>query len=95
MVDELAQLAGAYAPTVLELDGGEAGELVLRQAQDLEVRASAVERDALLARRRELHRRRRQLLGDFGELLGRNRHGALGVDVRADFRADGDVEIGA
>ena len=92
--DELLQIAGPDAPALVEAHRGKARELVARQAEDLEVRATAVERHALFAGGRDLHRRRRELAGDLAQLLRGNRDGARRLDVGRDLGAHGDVEVG-
>src|SRR4051812_11347954 len=69
MRDELLQLARADPPALVEAHRGERGELVLRKAQDLEVRATTIERHTLLACRGDFHRRGRELARDLAQLL--------------------------
>src|SRR5687767_552561 len=57
VIDELAQITRANTPAVLELDRGEAGELVFGKAQDLEMRTTTVESGTLLTRGRDFYGR--------------------------------------
>ena len=74
---------------------GNAGNSSRGKSEDLEVRAAAIERDALLAGGGDANRRRRKLARDLAELLRRDRDRARRLDVGRDFGRDGDVEIGA
>jgi hypothetical protein len=58
------------------------------------VRPAAIERDALLASRSHLHRRRWQLARDLAQLLCWHRDRAGGLHVGLDLGADRNIEIG-
>src|SRR6185437_6606 len=93
--DELLQVSGRNPQRLLELHRRETRKLALRQAQQLELRPSALERDALITRRGNLDRRRRQLARDLGKFSRGNRDRAGSLDVSDDLGAYGDVEIGS
>jgi hypothetical protein len=69
--DQLLEIAGPNSPALFETDVRKRGELVFRETEDLEVRTSAIERDALLSRRGAPNRARRPLARELAELAGR------------------------
>src|SRR6185295_7796734 len=93
--DQLLQIARPDAPTLVESDIRKGRELVARQTENLEMRSSAIERDALLACGGDADGRRRKLARDLAELLCWNRDCTRCFDVGGHLRGDRDVEISA
>ena len=94
VTDQLLQLARRNPHRLLEMDRREARELGLRQTQQPELRPAALEGDALVTSRGDLHRCRRQLARNLAELPGRDRDCSCSLDICRDFRAHSDVQIG-
>jgi hypothetical protein len=92
--NELLQIARGNAHRLFELNSGEARELTLWQAEEFELRATALEGDALITGRRNFYRGRRQLSGNLREFLCRNRDRTRRFDISGHFGADRDIEIG-
>src|SRR6185503_4492775 len=57
--DELLKVSGANPPAFVEANVWKRGELVARKSENLEVRAAAIECDALLSRRGDANWSRR------------------------------------
>ena len=93
MAHKLVDHAGRSLPGLLELDRGERGKLVPRQAEQLEFRATRLDRDTRFTGGCDPHRACGQLARDIHELLGRECHGAIGIDLGSDCGADGNIEI--
>ena len=92
---QLVDDAGRRFPSLLEFHRGERGKLLAGQAQQFELGATRLDRDARFAGRGHTHRAQRELAGDVDQLLGRQRHGAVGIHLGGHCRAHRDVEIGA
>ncbi len=90
---QLLQVSRPNSPAVREFDRGKGRELVLWQAEQLELGSAAFERDSLLVYRCDLDRGWRKLACYLGELFSGNRNRSLGFDVSGYFSADGYVEI--
>src|SRR5580765_5545291 len=95
MRDELLKIARSDPPTLVEANIRKCRKLVTGKSENLEMRAAAIQRDALLSRGGDANWSRRQLASDLAELLGRNRDGARRLHVGRDFGRHGDIEIGA
>src|SRR6185312_500456 len=82
------------APPVGEANRRKARELIARDTQQPEPGAATLDGHPLLARGRDLDRRREQLSRDLGQLLSRDRDRPRHLDVRTDLGTDRDIEVG-
>ncbi len=93
MTHQLLHHAGRRLRGFVEFHGGERGKLLARQAQQLELGATRLDRDARFAGGRHPHRTGGQLARDVHQLLGRQGHRTVGIDLSRDGRAHRDVEV--
>src|SRR5215203_6267233 len=93
MRNQLLQISGLDPPALIKLDGRKSREFISGKAQELELRAPALERNSLLTDSSYTNWCRRELTCDLRQLFCRDRNCSWSLDLCSYFCADGYIEI--